>query len=98
MVDFLSKAQRSARMARIAAEIGRGHAVSFVATHEIPIRRGLKFCFELVRACRHVEPQDEAVLLDERIASDGSLDLIAGQNVEASDANVRWTPIPCQAG
>ena len=30
MVDFLSKAQRSARMARIAAEIGRGHAVSFV--------------------------------------------------------------------
>ena len=45
--------------------------------------RRLELRLQLVRARRHVEPHDQAVLLDERIAGDRGLDLVAGQKVEA---------------
>ena len=38
---------------------------------------------QLVGTRRHVEPHDQPVLLDERIAGDRGFDLIAGQDVEA---------------
>src|SRR5436309_1627474 len=66
-----------------AAEVGRRHPVRFVADDEIPLRSGAELSFQLLRARRHVEPEDEPITLDERIAGDRGLDLITRDGVEA---------------
>jgi hypothetical protein len=67
----------------LTTEIGRSHAVGLVADDEVLIGRCLQFCFQFVRPRRHVEADDETVLLHEWIAGDGSLNLIASQDFES---------------
>jgi hypothetical protein len=43
----------------------------------------LEFGLQLVGASCHVKPEDQAMLLGERVSRDGWFDLIASQNVEA---------------
>jgi hypothetical protein len=71
------------RLLYFAAKIGRRHSVRFVANDEVPIRRRLQFGLQLGRTRGHVEPHDETILFNEWIASDGSFNLITGQDVEA---------------
>jgi hypothetical protein len=73
----------SLRLLYFAAKIGRRHSVRFVANDEVPIRRRLQFGLQLGRTRGHVEPHDETILFNEWIASDGSFNLITGQDVEA---------------
>ena len=70
------------RFLDLAAEIRSGHPMRLVADHEIPIRRCFELGFQFVRPRGHIEPQDEAVLLDERIPGDRCFDLVARQEVE----------------
>ena len=45
-------------------------------------RRGFELGLQLVGARRHVEPNDQPIPLDERIAGERRLDLVARQDVE----------------
>jgi hypothetical protein len=56
--------------------------VRFVTDDKVPVRRSLKLGLQRFRSGRTVEAHDETVSLDKRVAGDGSLDLIAGKNVE----------------
>lgn len=66
----------------LAAEIGRGHAVGFIANDQIPIAGSFEFSFQLVRSGRHIEAQDQPILLDERVPCNGGFDLIAREEIE----------------
>src|SRR5205085_8443261 len=66
----------------------------FIADDEVPIGRGLKFRLQFIRARRHVEPQDQAVSLDERISGYGRLDLIARENLEGKVEFFRKLVLP----
>jgi hypothetical protein len=57
----------------------RGHAVRLVDDDEGPIRGRHQFGLRLLGTRRHVESHDQAIALDERVASDRCFDLLARQ-------------------
>ena len=82
------------RLLHLAAEIGGRHAVRFVADDEVPVWRGLQLRFQFVGARGHVEPHDEAVAFDERIAGERCLDLVAREDVEGEAELLRHLVLP----
>jgi hypothetical protein len=82
------------RFLNLSAEIGSGHAVGLVADHQIPFRCGGQLRFQFIRARRHVEPDDQPVALDERVAGDRGFDLIARQRVETQTEFLRKFVLP----
>jgi capsular polysaccharide biosynthesis protein len=53
-----------------------------VADYEVPFGCSGQLGLQVVRVRRHVEPNNEPVALDERVAGDRGLDLIARQRVK----------------
>ena len=55
----------------------------FVANDQIPFGSSAQFGLQLLGARRHIEPKNEPVTLDKRIAGDRGFDLITGDGVKA---------------
>ena len=65
-----------------------------VGTIQVPIGRGIELGLELIRACRHVETNNQPIFFDERVAGNRSLNLITSEQVEIQSEFLRQFLLP----
>ena len=70
------------RIFDLAAEIGRRHAMGFIADDQVPFPRTHELLLKLLVARQHVETDDQPIPVAERIARPRVLDHVAGEDVE----------------
>jgi hypothetical protein len=58
-------------------EQARRHPMSLVTDDKVPVRGGVQLGLQRLGSRRHVEPHDEAVAFDKRIAGNRELNLLA---------------------